>query len=159
VRPPPGHSAGRGRWARTACSSGQGAGLARGIRPNGRLRHTDEHPTMRLIAAVTSTVVGAAVLAYAISLSGRLLNVLSDRPRCRRLRAASRRLTNRSQGDDATAVLGGAVFWTKHGDRAGQVAKCGLALAKQWSVDAADLRNPSAGAGCWVYGQSRRLCG
>ena len=109
--------------------------------------------TEALIAAVIVAVVGAAV-AYAISLSGRLLNVLLLTARVCRMAARHPRASNKRfpWGTMLTAVLGGAVFWTSMAIALVLVAEAGLALAKQWSVTPLISVNPLGGRWLLVYG-------
>jgi hypothetical protein len=91
--------------------------------------------TDALTGAVIVAVVGA-VIAYAISLSGRLLNILLLGARVWRMAARHPRAPNKRfpWGTMLGVVLGGAVFWTSMAIALVLGAESALALAKQWSI-------------------------
>src|SRR5258705_6183879 len=91
--------------------------------------------TEALTGAVIVAVVGA-VIAYAISLSVRILNILLLTARVWRMAARHPRAPNKRfpWGTMLGAVLGGAVLWTSLGIAVVLLAESGLALAKQWAI-------------------------
>lgn len=91
--------------------------------------------TEALTGAVIVAVVGAGI-AYAISLSGRLLNILLLTARVWRMAARHPRAPNKRfpWGTMLSVVLGGAVLWTSLGIAGVLLAEAALALAKQWAI-------------------------